>query len=154
MVDVGSWAQVWKLGFKAPWIGWFGNPLPKNNKKKHEQKKTDSSSSTQEKKDITPSSFQWAENLQEAAANRKQQNLDRLKTDSQYKQSKIDELNWDKASVWQSWELGYKQTLKSIWNDWKKSQESTDKAYQEDLEKAKWYIEKLISKLEDVILKA
>lgn len=159
MVDVGSWAQVWKLGFKAPWIGWFGNPLPKNNKKKDEQKKTDSSSSTQEKKDTTPSSFQWAENLQEAAANRKQQNLDKLKTDSQYKQSKIDELKWDKASVWQSWELWYKQTLKSIWNDWKKSQESTDKAYQEDLEKAKeddwkvWFWEYLWANAKDTARK-
>ena len=135
MVDVGSWAQVWKLGFKAPWIGWFGNPLPKNNKKKDEQKKTDSSSSTQEKEQKAPS-FQWAENLKEEADKLKQQNLEKLKTDSNYRQQKIDELKWDKASIKQSWELWYQQTLKSIWNDWKGSYEAEKKSVQDDWAKA------------------
>ena len=156
MVDVGSWAQVWKLGFKAPWFGGVGNPLPKDDKKKDEQKKADSSSSVQQKEQSAPS-FKWVENLQEEAANRKQQNLDKLKTDSQYKQSKINELEWDKASVWQSWELWYKQTLKSIWNDWKKSMDKSKKEFDADLEKAKeddgkvWFWEYLKASAKDAI---
>ena len=140
MVNVGDWAQPMKLGFKAPWFGGIGNnPLPKDNKKKDEQKKTDSSSQIQEKKETTPSSFQWAENLKEEADKLKQQNLDKLKTDSQYKQQKIDEIKNDgsKASVWNSWELWYKQTLKSIWNDWKSSMNNAQKEYDQILEKAK-----------------
>lgn len=155
MVDVWSRAQAGKMGFKNP----LENFLPKNNKK-DEQWKADSSL-TDEKKTEQPSSFQWTENLLQDAANKKQEKLDKLKTDENFKKQQIDKFNSDpeKASVWNSWELWYKQTLKSIWNDWKKSNQRTESKKEIDIEKAKeddwkvWFWEYLWIEAKDTLRK-